>query len=296
MSKDVYSNRNIKLFFSITVSLVVMLCIFYPPIADRLVLQENIFSRYYYNMRPDIGAILPSNGYSGKNLLSTITSDPYVPGFSLSFPEEGSVSATGEYDKSNNTIQISRDKVYLEDGEYIFTDGGKTVNHTVYYTYIAGYKNGEGEVVASLPDNNVFVADGLKYDYYIVYLKIEKGFYLDGVTFYPMIRKADVSDESFEPHVENDQGKALVFHIHKKDYYALSKLEKYIFLHNLMYINNKYEWVSVLFDDETGIQFLFDELHNARYGGIDKNGRINDSKTITNLTWESALGDVNILK
>ena len=74
--------------------------------------------------------------------------------------------------------------------------------------------------------------------------------------------------------VDSDQ-EAMVFHMKKEEWNSLSNGEKKLVYNRLRYHYSDYPWVSIIFDDGTGIQY---EAGDFKIGDINCFGNIRDNQ------------------
>ncbi len=127
---------------------------------------------------------------------------------------------------------------------------------------------------------------------YMCVLKIPEGADIsDGVTFYPVMSLEQteyISSDSDESNIENckisylraiypyeDQKYGKVFTIKKEDFLSLSDKEWSVFQNNIRYLYfPQYTYISILFEDGTGIQFNSKDPTATISGNMDSAGVI----------------------
>ena len=128
----------------------------------------------------------------GKNLLQNTVKSQTKNGVTFTVNNDGSVTCNGT--ASNNTFFKIGD-LSLTSQSYILTgcpsNGGK-----FSYT-LRCYKN--GNIIGVDDGNGVNINESI--DGYIE-IRIASGYTCDNLTFYPMVRKADIEDDTYEPYYE----------------------------------------------------------------------------------------------
>ena len=132
-------------------------------------------------------------GYTaGKNLLENTATTTTINGITFTVNDDGSVTVNGTA-TAITAFRFAKG-IVLPNGEYILNGcpNGSSVN--TYYLYmtgtgIAGHDAGAGKTFV-IEDN---VISGIS-------IFVIEGQTVNNVTFYPMIRKADVTDDTYEPY------------------------------------------------------------------------------------------------
>lgn len=130
-----------------------------------------------------------------KNLLQNTATSQTKNGVTFTVNADKSITCNGT---TTNTIYFAvKDNVVLESGTYVLTgcplDGGKN-------TF---------KLYAQTPGGTIFYVDEgagaiINYTSKIrVLITILSGYTCNNLTFYPMIRKADIEDNTYEPYIEN---------------------------------------------------------------------------------------------
>jgi len=144
-------------------------------------------------------------GWTGKNLLvqRCIYNNYATYGITWNTNADGSITANGTATNASVIDLIGySNPLNLPTGEYILS-GGINQNQ---YIYVNGCKNGAyvntfaeaKETDAKFAYPSTYDVDGFK-----VSIRINSGQTVNNLTFYPMIRKADITDPTYEPYHES---------------------------------------------------------------------------------------------
>lgn len=138
----------------------------------------------------------PFHSTVSKNLLQNTAASTEMNGITFTVNEDGSVTVDGTATASAY-LAINADlDAFMRIGEsYVLSgcpEGGSVNGYRLQLWYngigAAGYDIGEG--VTIIPDENITTANVAVY--------INSGVTVDDLTFYPMIRLADISDDTYE--------------------------------------------------------------------------------------------------
>lgn len=125
----------------------------------------------------------------GKNLLNNTAKSETRDGITFTVNEDGSVTVNGT---ATANVQIyPTNNAGLESGEYIIS-GGLSNNKRVFFYDGTKYYNAQ-------PDETKFVVDETTKQQNVALVIIE-GEVCNNETFYPMIRKASIIDDTYEPY------------------------------------------------------------------------------------------------
>lgn len=141
-----------------------------------------------------------SIGLSRKNLLKNTTGTKTESGVLFTVNADGSVTAKRTETSESNSYYLIN-KISLKKGKYIFT-GGNSDDRNIPYILIYTYK-ADNTYIGAISGNTVFEVtdETMKYGFNINYpLGNTKA-----VTFYPMLRYADVADDTYAPYVDDLQ-------------------------------------------------------------------------------------------
>lgn len=144
----------------------------------------------------------------GKNLLKNTAKSQTVNGITFTVNDDGSVTVNGT---ATNAMAFPIGDVALSAGSYKLSgcpSGGSTGTYYLYSTLTDGTKNldkGNGVPVNTTTDTNSLIQIG-----------IVSGVTFNNLTFYPMIRLASETDNTYEPYYEGlkeltDRGMELVW-------------------------------------------------------------------------------------
>lgn len=128
-----------------------------------------------------------------KNLLKNTATSSEVNGVTFAVNADGSITATGTA-TANADFTISNLTGYPTSGQYILSGcpegGGASTYRIQIYQVAADY--GEGVEFASQNRLNV-------------YIRISAGQTVDNLTFYPIIRPAEISDSTYQPYAPTNR-------------------------------------------------------------------------------------------
>lgn len=155
------------------------------------------------NNKSDIALINQTLGYTKKNLLKNTAVTTTIQGITFTVNDDGSVTANGTaaVDETGNstvaklilgTIELKKGMAYIVSG--CPSDGGKDIYRLILTNDGKGvaYDYGNGVEYISSEDQIVNVR-----------IDIVAGTTVENLTFYPMIRSADIEDDTYEPYVED---------------------------------------------------------------------------------------------
>lgn len=130
----------------------------------------------------------------GKNLLKNTAKSQTINGVTFTVNDDGSVTANGT---ATNAMAFPIGDVALSAGSYKLSgcpSGGSTGTYYLYSTLTDGTKNldkGNSVPVNTTTDTNSLIQIG-----------IMSGITFNNLTFYPMIRLASETDDTYEPYYE----------------------------------------------------------------------------------------------
>lgn len=149
----------------------------------------------------DIATVISALGYTKKNLLKNTAKSTTMNGVTFKVNSDGSVTANGT--ASATASLVVHAKAQLKKGNYIMSgcpNGGSesetyraTVDIWENDIYVKTCLNSGAEKIFS-------VGDGATVTYYLM---IFAGYTAENLTFYPMIRYADITDDTWEPYVDD---------------------------------------------------------------------------------------------
>lgn len=136
-----------------------------------------------------------------KNLLQNTATSQTINGVTFTVNADGSVTCnTNENGASGNTFLVLRRNLNLNNGRYIFSGCPSGGGNSSYLIKVENSNNVLQGVCNGSP-----IALNLTTDRYIFQIRIASGYICNNLTFYPMIRKADVTDDTYEPYIENTE-------------------------------------------------------------------------------------------
>ena len=151
----------------------------------------------------DIEEIKNTLGYTAsKNLLENTATTTTSSGITYTVNEDGSVTLNGTTPTTSESQIFINRNFYLSKGKYILS--GCTGDGATNKYYVQLYKSAGTSVNAvDIGQGATFViADDNPINY--IRILIGQGQVFDNVTFYPMIRKADITDDTYEPYGKSD--------------------------------------------------------------------------------------------
>ena len=138
-------------------------------------------------------------GYTAtKNLLENTGTSTTKNGITFTVNDDGSVTANGTA-TATATFNIATN-LELPNGEYILSGTPADGGSDAYYMYLSGA--GTGITGSDRGQGYTFVINDNIISSIKIYVTSEEP--LNNVTFYPMIRKADVTDDTYEPYGKRD--------------------------------------------------------------------------------------------
>ena len=148
---------------------------------------------------PDINIFGKSvqTNYSGKNLLENKATTQTINGITFTVNEDKSVTVNGTA-TAKLALNINTN-IKIPNGTYIMSgcvSGVNDVFHTLQKNLIDGTKKWLGEK----GQGATFTVDDTV-NILIMYIEIGAGTTLNNATFYPMIRLASITDDTYEPYV-----------------------------------------------------------------------------------------------
>lgn len=134
-------------------------------------------------------------GYTCKNLLKNTATSQEVNGVTFTVNEDGSITANGTATDIIRNPQIA--DITLVAGEKYILSGGVDDNRKIVFYYYADHtqldvESKGGEVEFTAPVTGVYRA----------YVWTKSGETYNNLTFYPMLRRAEITDDTYEPYRE----------------------------------------------------------------------------------------------
>ncbi|MDD6790453.1 MAG: hypothetical protein PUE04_10155 [Lachnospira sp.] len=272
------------------------------PLAGVILNDDSLYMRYLaYNRGTDF-TVTGDSGVDWKikkhnYFINTVIPKNYEENnIEVSVTESGAVFIQGNNEGDELEVPLNGQSQVFPEGKYeyyLLTDSSDVVQDiSIEWLETSEKSEKSDDVVESLqyPDDHgeIECVSGKKYQ---CVLKIpEEADVSEGITLYlMMIRKQqnDTEIKNFEfdaeypvsylkaVHPYSNQKYGKVFVISKKDYSSMSAREQRVFQNNISFLYfPQYTYVSVLFEDGTGIQFDGTDSQQALYGEMDSSGVI----------------------
>lgn len=146
------------------------------------------------NSEDDLQEIKDTLGYTaGKNLLENTGTTTTKNGITFTVNNDGSVTVNGT---ATGLVSFNiNDKFSLPNGEYILSGCPEGGDSSTYYLFMLA---SDGLAPSDKGDGKTFVVNNNHISYVAIF--IQSGVTLNNLTFYPMIRKASVTDDTYEPY------------------------------------------------------------------------------------------------
>lgn len=209
-------------------------------------------------------------------------------GIQISVNKDGSISVQGFNAGNILQITLNEEAQIFPAGQYYFSAGSDLTNNMPFsIEWSKSDEENNYSVCAVIGENQDGYIECNGTSKYKCVLTIPKNCDLsDGITLFPVMRQVselEVANKQQEsennisylrsiyPYGSQPFGK--VFQIKSQDFYSMSDFEKCVFRRNLKYLYfPKYQYVSILFEDGTGIQFSDSDLNNTKFGTMDSAG------------------------
>ena len=153
-------------------------------------------SESFANVKSDIAVNKATMGCKCKNLLKSTAVTQTINGVTFTVNDDKSITVNGT---ATSRIVIATGKAYIQQaGNYTYTgtpSGGSSATYSMNYRSGNIYKDtdiGNG-VTAQFEGGKTYEA----------VIDIRSGVTVSDLTFYPMLRYADITDDSYEPYVED---------------------------------------------------------------------------------------------
>lgn len=133
-----------------------------------------------------------------KNLLPNTATSQTINGLTFTVNTDGSVTCNGRREQTSTFFTIAN---VTTSGEIILSgcpSGGSSASFAMR-AYSATISN--PRVYYDIGDSCMLNTP----DTYNIDIKIQSNYACDNLTFYPMIRKADIEDDTYEPYIENTE-------------------------------------------------------------------------------------------
>lgn len=139
-------------------------------------------------------------GYHKKNLLKNTASDSIVNGITYTVNDDGSITATGT--ATDTATLCIKNPYYLKKGSYILSGCPNGGGIETYRLHIYHADDNDISYIGS-DIGNGFTFKTDNDGYYNICIRIGSGTVVDNLPFYPMIRDASITDDTYEPYVED---------------------------------------------------------------------------------------------
>ncbi len=244
-----------------------------------LVLLEGRNPDYYELLSPQKGlSFHVPEGFevSGRTKNLILSGERYMnrDGFTADLHEDGSITVSG-VNREKKLYLMAAGGVALPAGRYAVSDGGVSAEDGSFYLQVVG----EEAPLASLPGSRYFML--AEPQNVSVFIAVEAGTELKGVTFYPEICLAEEEDDVYDPcpdaviGASGSDSRALLFETDREALKNFSDDDRILFDNNLYYMyRGRFEWVSLSFGDGTGVQIVGCDPDEAVYGKMDIYGRV----------------------
>ena len=148
------------------------------------------------DIKSDIAINKTTLGTQCKNLLKNTAVTKTISGITFTVNTDGSVTANGT-NSTSNYVNIVVFQGELEVGEYILS--GTPVNDNICRMHLGlGTADGYGTYLG-VDSGNGYTFTVTEKAIYTVICQITNGKTADNITFYPMLRYADIGDDTYEP-------------------------------------------------------------------------------------------------
>ena len=147
-------------------------------------------------------------GWISKNLIEIKAFSQEIEGITFTVNEDGSVIADGTATadailRLSSNRQLQLDEIEIPTGDYILSGSTGGTSETYYINIRSESVSGAIKIVGDGEDSVTLSTAGRTYGFNIV---VKSGVTVNNQVFYPMFRKADIIDSTFEPyHVDVDK-------------------------------------------------------------------------------------------
>lgn len=240
---------------------------------DRVVLLEKRNPNYF-------------NFLGSQKLIESVSADPRNDNLAVFNPAsyddgelffnttaDGIINIHGISRSEDKTFFISPTQFKLFNGEYDLYTDANPIDPVVLYMWATSI-DGKGEFLATSNGNTHFAIDNKKYSSYFL------------AVYLPAMRECDeqfsvrITPSNFDKKTrQNDKHfddlHYLTVEISLNELNTISKSDLYIFYNALKFQYAKYNWVSLIFSDGSGMQFVKGNSYGI-YGEVDDLGCIKD--------------------
>lgn len=145
-------------------------------------------------IKSSLAALMAAVGYTRKNLLKTAAASQTKNGVTFTVNADGSVTVNGT--AASDAIFVISNITLTAGKTYTLTGCPEGGSSTTFKLYGLDTTNWYGEG-SDYGDGNTFINRHSPVQYRIV---IKAGYTADNLTFYPMLRYAEITDDTYEPY------------------------------------------------------------------------------------------------
>jgi hypothetical protein len=152
----------------------------------------------------EIGKIKDTLGYTiGKNLLNHAATNQTKSEVEVVVNDDRSITLNGTVSLTDFVNIANSTRLQLPKGEYILSGCPQGGSESTYYMTTMIKTNGEYIEYIDTGEGVKFTIDSENSIFYVCRINIIGGQVYDNLTFYPMIRKASITDNTYEPYRGN---------------------------------------------------------------------------------------------
>lgn len=141
-------------------------------------------------------------GFQRKNWLKNTATSQTVNGITFTINDDKSITANGTA-TAFTALNICTN-VPIKDGEYIYTCAPKGGSEATYRAIIRAYDSNNSAVTETLTETGKGIKITITNGSYVnAIIRISSGTTVDNLTFYPMLRCAEITDDTYEPYAES---------------------------------------------------------------------------------------------
>lgn len=136
------------------------------------------------------------NELGAKNILKNNTTSQTVNGVTFTVNEDGSVTANGT---ASNTTWLALYRSAIPMGNYILSGCPNGGGDNTYRMQLRKYSDSTDVTAKDTGNGSRFEIEDSTIEY-VVHIGVSKGRTVNNLTFYPMIRYASITDDTYEPY------------------------------------------------------------------------------------------------
>ncbi len=262
--------KRVSFFFCVCI---ILLMVFHPQVYDKIFLFEKHHPNYWRNLsNPTVYTVdekIDKTYGSPVNLAFKLENDVFPDSLQVQNLPDGSMRISGEYHGPDLYYVITSDDMFLPIGMYNFSCGEGVIDWNTFEFYFeVYYPDGTHQALANLPETNSLEIDQIYFASMDICICFKDGFYADNLVLSPMITRLEA--DGFADMLE--EGKTDEIAVYEANPEELDEEDWKIFERNVSSRYNKYLWNSVIFPDQTGVQYYQDGT--KRSGRIDRFGRV----------------------